>query len=77
MRQWIGPIANRFRDLLIQTYGPEVGASVQLAEAFEISEYGGKLDDQKMAHLFPFLPSSKNQAAKVPDTDWVDVRDDE
>ena len=77
MRQWIGPIANRFRDLLIKTYGPEVGASVQLAEAFEISEYGGKLDDQKMAHLFPFLPSSKNQAAKVPDTDWVDVRDDE
>lgn len=76
MRKWIGPIADRFRDLLIRTYGVGLGSGVQLAEAFEISEYGAKLDEAKKAHLFPFIPAHQ----KVPvdaNADWIDVRDDE
>jgi LmbE family N-acetylglucosaminyl deacetylase len=48
--------ANRFRDGLIKWYGPEKGAAVKFAEAFEICEYGRqpKLEEIKM--LFPFFP---------------------
>jgi LmbE family N-acetylglucosaminyl deacetylase len=46
--------ADRFRDLLAQTYGPERGPQVELAEVFEPCEYGAPLDDDARRRLFPF-----------------------
>lgn len=43
-------IANRFRGLLVKRYGPDRGATVRYAEAFEGCEYGSPLQEQ----LFPF-----------------------
>jgi N-acetylglucosamine malate deacetylase 1 len=51
-----GRLADRFRDRLVETYGPEHGREAQFVEAFEASEYGAPLDDQARARLFPFLP---------------------
>jgi N-acetylglucosamine malate deacetylase 1 len=49
------PWADRCRDLLVQRYGPERGAKVEYAEAFEACEYGAALDDAARERLFGFL----------------------
>lgn len=62
-RQWltawygevIRPRADRFRDALVQQYGPERGGQVQWAEVFEVSEYARPLDAAARARLFWFL----------------------
>ncbi len=46
--------ADRFRQRLIETYGPSRGAGVGWVEAFEISEYAAPLDEAARARLFPF-----------------------
>ncbi len=60
LRQWyvrqIRPRAERYRRELIATYGPERGSRIELAEMFEISQYGTPLDDEARARLFPFVP---------------------
>jgi LmbE family N-acetylglucosaminyl deacetylase len=47
-------IADRFRDLLIELYGPEQGSHVRYAEAFEVCEYGAPLTAEARRRLFPF-----------------------
>jgi hypothetical protein len=47
-------VADRFRQLLISRYGPERGAQVRYAEAFEACEYGSPLTDEARQRLFPF-----------------------
>ncbi len=57
--RWVrrqGGEANRFRDSLIKWYGPEKGASVKFAEAFEICEYGRQPKPEEIKVLFPFFP---------------------
>jgi N-acetylglucosamine malate deacetylase 1 len=57
--RWIrrqGGEANRRRDLLIKWYGPEKGAAVKFAEAFEICEYGRRPKPEEIKLLFPFYP---------------------
>lgn len=57
--RWVrrqGGEANRFRDVLIKGYGPEKGAAVKFAEAFEICEYGRKPKPEEIKVLFPFFP---------------------
>ena len=49
-------VANRYRDQLKATYGEQVGAGVQYAEAYELCEYGAELTPERKAKLFPFLP---------------------
>jgi LmbE family N-acetylglucosaminyl deacetylase len=51
-----GGEANRFRDVLTKWYGPEKGATVKFAEAFEICEYGRQPTDEEIKKLFPFFP---------------------
>lgn len=51
-----GGEANRFRDTLIKWYGPEKGAAVKYAEAFEICEYGRQPSPAEIKKLFPFFP---------------------
>ncbi len=47
-------IADKYRDLLIERYGEERGRNVKHAEAFQISEYGGKLPKEKINEYFMF-----------------------
>lgn len=60
LRAWylrqIRPRADRFRQQLIATYGPEWGGRIEFAEVFEISQYGRPLDDAERQRLFPFIP---------------------
>lgn len=44
--------ADRFRDLLVERYGPERGQGIEYAEAFEVSEYGGDLTPALAERLF-------------------------
>lgn len=46
--------ADRFRKELVERYGEDRGNKIEYAEAFEISEYGGKLDKDKIWDYFPF-----------------------
>jgi LmbE family N-acetylglucosaminyl deacetylase len=46
--------ADRYRDLVLRTYGPERGPRVEVIEAFEGCEYGAPLDDTARRRLFPF-----------------------
>jgi LmbE family N-acetylglucosaminyl deacetylase len=47
--------AKQFRAKLVELYGPERGNKFQYAEAFEISEYGGRPNPQRIRELFPML----------------------
>jgi LmbE family N-acetylglucosaminyl deacetylase len=51
-----GNIAPSVREALVKTYGQDVGAKVQHAEAFEICEYGSRPSEADIKRLFPFLP---------------------
>lgn len=59
VRQWyldqLRPVADRYRDELIATYGPERGKNIEYAEAYEISEYAAPLDEAARRRLFSFL----------------------
>jgi hypothetical protein len=46
--------ADRFREKLIERYGPERGRRVEYAEGFEVSEYGSLPTPEELAALFPF-----------------------
>jgi len=48
--------AKRYREVLVSWYGPEKGAAVQYAEAFEICEYGRQPSREEIKKLFPFFP---------------------
>jgi LmbE family N-acetylglucosaminyl deacetylase len=80
-RQWLAarvagrirPLADRYRDLVIRTYGPEHGARVRYIEAFEISEYGAPLDPPAWTRLFPFLPAGSSDISPFTRKEWVDM----
>lgn len=48
--------AKRYREALVSWYGPEKGAAVQYAEAFEVCEYGRQPSREEIKKLFPFFP---------------------
>ncbi len=50
------PMADLYRDELVQTYGDPRGHDVEFAEVYEVSEYAGTLDEAARRRLFPFLP---------------------
>ena len=50
------PPSPQVREALVKWYGAEAGARVQVAEAFEICEYGTRPDEAMLRRLFPFLP---------------------
>lgn len=56
MQERIAPLANRYRELIIQTYGEKRGKQIQYIEAFEPCEYGSPLTDENRNLLFPFVP---------------------
>jgi N-acetylglucosamine malate deacetylase 1 len=77
IRRRIGPLADRYRDLVVQTYGPERGHQVRYIEAFEVSEYGAPLDAAARARLFPFLPAASPASAPFARKEWVDIPEEE
>ena len=77
MRQRLEPLADRYRDLLVRTYGDEHGGRVRLVEAFEVSEYGAPLDAAARARLFPFLPADSRAASPFTRKQWVDLPEGE
>jgi LmbE family N-acetylglucosaminyl deacetylase len=77
MRQRLEPLADRYRDLLVRTYGDEHGGRVRLIEAFEVSEYGAPLDAAARARLFPFLPGDSRAASPFTKKQWVDLPEGE
>jgi LmbE family N-acetylglucosaminyl deacetylase len=46
-------VADKFRDKLVELYGPEKGKAVKYAEAFEICEYGRRPSPEELKKLFP------------------------
>ena len=57
-KQWEGRQrgeAERSREALTKWYGPEKGAAVKFAEAFEICEYGRQPSPEEIRMLFPFF----------------------
>jgi LmbE family N-acetylglucosaminyl deacetylase len=64
-RAWLGdhfrsrlaPYAERYRELVITTYGLDKGAAVKYIQAFEPCEYGSPLTEAERVRLFPFLPN--------------------
>lgn len=46
--------ASIFRDAVIEQFGKEKGEKVVYAEAFELSEYGSPLTEEKKKEFFPF-----------------------
>jgi LmbE family N-acetylglucosaminyl deacetylase len=73
----IRPLADRYRDLLVRTYGPERGSQVKYIEAFEVSEYGAPLDAAARARFFPFLPASSSAGSAFVGKEWVDIPEEE
>ncbi len=67
------PLADRYRDLVVQTYGPERGRPLRYIEAFEVSEYGAPLDEAARARLFPFLPAARTPGSTFTRKEWVDI----
>lgn len=47
--------AERYRDLLVQRYGPAGGEAIVEAEAFELCEYGTKSDKESLEKIFAGL----------------------
>lgn len=56
MKDRIAPLADSYRDLVIQTYGEKRGNEIQLIDAYEPCEYGTPLTNENIKQLFPFLP---------------------
>jgi LmbE family N-acetylglucosaminyl deacetylase len=74
LRRRIAPLAERYREQIIQTYGEEHGRVVNYIEAFEISEYGAPLDAATRAELFPFLPGRSTPENRAKQ-EWADIRE--
>ena len=76
LRARIRPLADRYRDLVIRTYGQERGEQVRLIEAFEgISGIWGGLRTPLPGaqRLFPFLPAASSAGAPFIRKTWVDI----
>jgi LmbE family N-acetylglucosaminyl deacetylase len=76
IRRRLRPLADRYRDLVVETYGPERGPQIELIEAFEVSEYGAPLDPAARQRLFPFLPAGA-AGGGFTRKEWVDIPEEE
>jgi LmbE family N-acetylglucosaminyl deacetylase len=46
-------VADKYRNRLIELYGPEKGRSIKYAEAFELCQYGSQPTPEELKKLFP------------------------
>jgi LmbE family N-acetylglucosaminyl deacetylase len=54
VRARLEELADRYRHLLVTTYGPQRSKEIRTIEAFEACEYGAPLDDAAVRRLFSF-----------------------
>jgi len=54
-REHLRPMADRYRDELIATYGGERGLAIEYAEVYEVSEYAGRFDEEIRQRLFGWI----------------------
>jgi LmbE family N-acetylglucosaminyl deacetylase len=63
LRDWylsmVTPLAERYRELLVATYGEQRGREIRYTEAYETCEYGSPLTPDERQRLFPFLPATR------------------
>ena len=76
-RRRLRPLADRFRDLLVRTYGEERGRRAEYVEAFEASEYGAPFDAAARARLFPFAAGAAEVVQEHVGAEWADTRTDD
>ena len=76
IRRRVRPLADRYRSVVLRTYGDEVGGQVAYVEAYEVSEYGAPLDAAVKARLFPFVPPTAVARSDAKTREWVDLRTD-
>jgi N-acetylglucosamine malate deacetylase 1 len=84
-KEWLGervrrrlrPLADRYRDLVLRTYGPERGPQVRYVEAFEVSEFGAPLDRTACSRLFPFLPAGASLNTGFVRKEWADIPEED
>jgi LmbE family N-acetylglucosaminyl deacetylase len=76
IRRRIRPQADRFRELIVRTYGAERGPHVRYVETFEVSEQGAPLDASARARLFPFLPATSTAESPFGRKEWADIPED-
>jgi LmbE family N-acetylglucosaminyl deacetylase len=76
IRRRIRPLADRYRELVLQQYGPERGNQVELVEAFEVSEYGAPLDAAARQRLFPFQSATAGDGTFTR-KEWVDIPEED
>jgi LmbE family N-acetylglucosaminyl deacetylase len=67
------PLVDRYRDLVVRTYGPKRGRQIGYIEAYEVSEYGAPLDEAARTRLFPFLPATAMSGSAFTRKEWVDI----
>jgi LmbE family N-acetylglucosaminyl deacetylase len=56
MEAQIAPLADKYRETLVEIYGEVRGRQIRYIEAFEPCEYGAPLTRKNRRRLFPFLP---------------------
>lgn len=59
LQEWLTPrygIPGPVKTSLIKWYGSQKGAGIEMAETFEITEYGSQPDDAEVRRLFPMIP---------------------
>lgn len=71
------PLADRYRELVVKTYGPERGAKIEYVDTFQVSEFGAPFDAATRARLFPFLPANSSGNSAFVRKDWVDIPEEE
>jgi hypothetical protein len=76
VRKRLAPLADRYRELVVATYGPERGRRIKFIEAFQVSEFGAPLDPRARWRLFPFLPAA-TAAGPFVRKEWVDIPEEE
>ncbi len=63
LREWylsmVTPLADRYRKLLVATYGEQRGQEIRYTESYETCEYGSPLTPDERLRLFPFLPAAE------------------
>ena len=49
----IAAVADKYRERLVELYGPEKGMAIDYAEAFELCQYGRQVSVEELKELFP------------------------
>jgi LmbE family N-acetylglucosaminyl deacetylase len=77
VRKRLAPLADRYRELVVATYGAERGPRIKFIEAFQVSEFGAPLDPATRARLFPFVPAGKSAGSAFVRKEWVDIPEED